>query len=81
MLPEDADLWCRPELVVKYGEPADRIIEVARTRGIDLIVLGVRNGDRFGVATHVERTTAHDVVVNASCLVLTVRGQKTAGSS
>jgi nucleotide-binding universal stress UspA family protein len=58
---------------VKFGEPASNIIEVARNSGADLIVLGVRSGDRYGLATHVERTVAHDVVVNASWPVLTVR--------
>ena len=74
MLPDDADLWCVPELVVKHGRPAERILEVATRSGADLIVLGVRKGDDFGIATHAERTIAHDVVVNAACPVLTVRG-------
>jgi nucleotide-binding universal stress UspA family protein len=74
MLPQDAELWCIPELVVKHGKPAEHIIEVAEGSGADLIVLGIRKGDDFGVATHARRTTAHDVVVNAPCPVLTVRG-------
>jgi nucleotide-binding universal stress UspA family protein len=74
MLPQDAGLCRRPEPVVKYGEPAKNIIDTASQCGADLIVLGVHNGNRFGVATHVDRSIAHDVVVNASCPVLTVRG-------
>jgi nucleotide-binding universal stress UspA family protein len=74
MLPQDVELWCIPELVVKHGEPAEQIIEVARESGADLIVLGIRKGDNFGVATHARRTTAHDEVVNAPCPVLTIRG-------
>lgn len=74
MLPRDAELWCIPRLVLKYGEPAEHIIEAAREGGADLIVLGIRKGDDFGVATHAERTTAHNVVVNAPCAVLTIRG-------
>jgi nucleotide-binding universal stress UspA family protein len=74
LLPQDASLGHSPELVVKYGEPAQNIIDTASRCGADLIVLGVRNGDPFGVATHVEQTIAHEVVVNASCPVLTVRG-------
>ncbi len=74
MLPPDADPWCLPELVVKNGKPADRIIEVAGRSGADLIVLGVRKGDDFGLATHAERRTAHNVVVHAPCPVLTIRG-------
>jgi len=39
LVPKDAELWCCPETVVDYGEPAERILEVARQRGADLIVL------------------------------------------
>ena len=74
MLPPNADLWCIPELVVKHGNPAERIVEVAGTSGADLIVLGVRQGDDFGLATHAERRTAHHVVLHAPCPVLTIRG-------
>jgi nucleotide-binding universal stress UspA family protein len=74
IVPREAGLWSRPELVIKYGEPAKGIVDTARACGADLIVLAVRNGDRFGVATRLPGTTAHQVVVNASCPVLTVRG-------
>ncbi len=74
IVPRDADLWSRPDLVIKYGEPAKGIVQTARACGADLIVLAVRDGDRFGAATHLPGTTAHQVVVNASCPVLTVRG-------
>ena len=59
---------------MKYGAPAQNIIDTASRSGADLIVLGVRKGDTFGVATHVGRTIAHEVVVSASCPVLTVPG-------
>jgi nucleotide-binding universal stress UspA family protein len=55
----------RPELEVKYGAPAQSIIDTVSRCGADLIVLGVRKGDVFGVSTHVERTIAHEVVVSA----------------
>ena len=74
IVPRDAGLYSRPELVIKYGEPAKGIVDTAKACGADLIVLSVRDGDRFGVATHLPGTTAHQVVVNASCPVLTVRG-------
>ncbi len=74
LLPKDAKLGSRPEFMVKYGEPADHIIETAGQCGADLIVLGIHRGDRLGIATHVEGTIAHEVVVKASCPVLTVRG-------
>lgn len=75
LLPKDAELWCRPEAVVEYGEVAERILEAAKERGADLIVMGVRNAaGRLAVATHFERSVAHKVVAHATCPVLTVRG-------
>ena len=74
LVPTDAGLFHRPELEVKYGASAQNIIDTASRCSADLIVLGVRKGDVFGVATHVERTIAHEVVVNAPCPVLTVCG-------
>jgi nucleotide-binding universal stress UspA family protein len=74
MVPRDAELWCRPEAIVEHGEPAEGILEAAKQRGADLIVLGVRDAaGRLGAATHLERTTAHKVVAHAPCPVLTVR--------
>lgn len=75
IVPKDANLDFPPEVAVEYGEPANRIVEIAKQRGVDLIVLGVRQAaGRMGAATHLERATAHKVVAHASCPVLTVRG-------
>jgi len=75
IVPAAAELWCKPEAVVQFGNPAEQILKVAREHGADLIVLGVRHPRGFiGAATHLERTTAHKVVVHANCPVLTVRG-------
>ena len=60
---------------MEYGEPADRIVEVAKQRGADLIVIGVRSAaGRIGAATHLERAAAHKIVAHAPCPVLTVLG-------
>jgi nucleotide-binding universal stress UspA family protein len=75
IVPESAELDFPPQVSVEYGEPAERIVEVAKQRGVDLIVLGVRDAaGRLGAATHLERATAHKVVAHAACPVLTVRG-------
>jgi hypothetical protein len=63
----------RPETVVEYGEPGARILEVARRKKVDLIVMGVRSAGSVFVATHLEAGTAHKVVAEAPCPVLTVR--------
>jgi len=73
MIPKDWDLRCRPEAVVEYGEPSRRIVEVAKQRGVDLIVLGAREAQgHIAEATHLERTTAHRVLIHADCPVLSV---------
>jgi nucleotide-binding universal stress UspA family protein len=75
LVPEHAELWCRPEVTVRFGNPAERILEAVREQEADLIVLGVRDAaGHLGAATHLERTTAHKVVAHAACPVLTVRG-------
>lgn len=75
LLPSAVGSWCRPEALVEYGEPAARILYVGKDRGADLIVLGVRDArGHLAAATHEERTTAHKIVANARCPVLTVRG-------
>lgn len=73
-LPIDAELWCKPEYVVAEGDVATRILEVAKERESDLIVLGVRPETGVpGAATHLPIATAHKVVARASCPVLTIR--------
>lgn len=72
--PQPNQLSIPPEVLIEYGKPARRIVEVARHRSADLIVLGVRSLHRhLGTTTHVERRTAHEIVANAPCPVLTVR--------
>jgi nucleotide-binding universal stress UspA family protein len=74
LVPKEAELWCVPHFVVEHGVPADKILEVARREGADLIVLGVRRPGGFpGAATHLPIATAHKVVSHAGCPVLTVR--------
>jgi len=75
IVPADAESWCRPDAVVRFGSPADQILKLAVERDADLIVMGVRGNHGVpGAATHLERATAHKVVAHAPCPVLTVRG-------
>jgi nucleotide-binding universal stress UspA family protein len=75
LVPEDAELWCRPEPMVEHGEPGRQILDTAKRCGADLIVLGVRGMDTLtSVATRMERAIAYNVAAHASCPVLTVRG-------
>jgi nucleotide-binding universal stress UspA family protein len=75
LVPPDADTWCEPNFLVERGPAADKIMETAIAMGTDLIVLGVRDAARrMGTMTHLLRPTAHKIVVQAECPVLTVRG-------
>ena len=65
-------LRSRPEMLVEHGEPAARIVEVAKQKQADLIVMGARN-TRNLATTHLEIGTVHNVVAQAPCPVLTVR--------
>jgi nucleotide-binding universal stress UspA family protein len=69
---EQAGLWCEPTYIVEQGPAAEKILDVAKRRHTDLIVLGVRPAK--GLATHLNIGTVHKVVSQAMCPVLTVRG-------
>ncbi|MFI5057934.1 MAG: universal stress protein [Candidatus Acidiferrales bacterium] len=74
LVPKDAELWCRPEALVHYGEPSEMILRAAEERGADLIVMGVRDASGHPTAAaHFARATAYKIVANAHCPVLTVR--------
>jgi nucleotide-binding universal stress UspA family protein len=75
LVPPEADRWCEPQFKVERGGAAEKIMESAIALGADLIVLGVKGlGGHIGAATHITRRTAHQVVTQAECPVLTVRG-------
>jgi nucleotide-binding universal stress UspA family protein len=66
-------LRSRPETLVEYGEPGERILDVAKRRQADLIVMGIRNTTNLFAVTHLSLSTAHTVVARAPCPVLIVR--------
>ncbi len=65
-----------PEFHVEFNPlAAECILETAGKLQIDLIVLGVRGTRYPRVAAHLPGPTAYDVVSNARCPVLVVRGE------
>ncbi len=72
LVTEQAGLWCEPTYIVEQGPAAEKILDVAKRRPTDLIVLGARPAK--GLATHLNMGTVHKVVSQATCPVLTVRG-------
>ena len=75
LVPSEAKSWCEPNFRVEKGPAAEKIMEVAIALGADLIVLGVRGAaGHMGTTAHLLRPTAHRIVTQAECPVLTVRG-------
>jgi len=72
LVTQQARLWCDPTYIVEHGPTAEKILDVAKRRHTDLIVLGARPAK--GLATHLNIGTVHKVVSQAECPVLTVRG-------
>ena len=73
LVPEEASLWCSPRPTVQVGSPADCILQEALDTKADLIVLGVRAASgNLGAATHLPWATAHKVIAQAHCPVLTI---------
>jgi nucleotide-binding universal stress UspA family protein len=74
LVPAEAESCCKVEYVVKEGDAAEGILEAARERNVNLIVLGVHPETGFpGASTHLPMATAHKVVSHANCPVLTIR--------
>ena len=73
LVPEEASLWCSPKPSVQLGPPADCILQEALESRADLIVLGVKPAlGHLGAATHLPWATAHKVIAQAHCPVLTI---------
>jgi nucleotide-binding universal stress UspA family protein len=63
-----------PAYYVEFGARADQILEAAGRLRSELIVMGVRGARYPRVAAHLPGPTAYDVVSNARCPVLVLRG-------
>ncbi|MGB8062696.1 MAG: universal stress protein [Candidatus Sulfotelmatobacter sp.] len=72
LIPADAALQYPPETVLEFGSPAERILKVAAEREADMIVLGARSAADIG-STHLPWSSAHHVIAQAHCPVLTIR--------
>ena len=62
---------CEPVFQVRFGEPADQILQLASEEDSDLIVLGMRSG--IPAAGHLPSAVAYKLACQAPCPVLTVR--------
>jgi nucleotide-binding universal stress UspA family protein len=63
------------EYYFRFGLPSQRILELAAQLQSELIVLGVRGSRHPRVAAHLPGPTAYDVVSQARCPLLVIRGE------
>ena len=72
LISQNAALQYTPETLLEFGPAANCILKAASEREADLIVLGARSSEDVG-GTHLPWTTAHHVIAQAQCPVLTIR--------
>lgn len=70
LLPPDAELWCRPNLRVEFGDTSAQILKVAKNKAADLIVVCAhRNAP---LADHAPWSSISKIIRGAACPVLAV---------
>lgn len=60
------------EMVVEFGDPADKIISLAKREEVDVIVIG-SSGKGF-IKRRIKGSVSHKVATDAACSVFIVRG-------
>lgn len=71
-LPLTAIKECSPEIVVCFGDPVEEILNAARERESELIVMGARSNANKATFSH---SVSYGVIADAKCPVLTVKGR------
>lgn len=74
MIPEGAEHCCSLDFGVRFDLPAPAILAAARDKNADLIVMGVHHALLPKMDAHLPGATAYEVISNAHCPVLTIRG-------
>jgi len=75
LVPQEEDLWYRPEPTLEHGEAGTEILAATNRCNAYLIVVGVRNIEALkDPAARAKPPIAYDVAAHARCPVLTVRG-------
>jgi len=67
------ELAVKPEFVVEFGSPSEKILQTTETLVVDAIIMGLHRSTHIGTASHMPWDTAYKVVCGAGCPVLTVR--------
>ncbi|HUI41467.1 MAG TPA: universal stress protein [Terriglobia bacterium] len=70
---QNIELALKPEFLVEFGLPGEKILQAAATLKVDAIIMGLHRSTHIGTASHLPWATAYEVVCGAGCPVLTVR--------
>jgi nucleotide-binding universal stress UspA family protein len=62
--------WCKVSHIVTFGDTAQEILDAAKARNADLIVLGLHTSVRF--TSHLPERLSYRVLCEASCPVMSV---------
>ncbi|PYP90627.1 MAG: hypothetical protein DMG65_10975 [Candidatus Angelobacter sp. Gp1-AA117] len=73
MFRDEVAPMCKVDFVIDSGDAAEKILAYARYLNAELIGFGVRHTS--DIVTHLQKTIAYCVVMQAECPVLTSRGQ------
>ncbi|HLV86080.1 MAG TPA: universal stress protein [Candidatus Sulfotelmatobacter sp.] len=73
LIPAEAGDWCNPQLMVRWEDPPEAILQTAQEQNADLIVMGVRQARATALSSHMPWPVASEVVSRAPCPVLTIR--------
>jgi len=70
---QHAELAVKPEFMIEFGLPGEKILQAADTFKVDAIIMGLHHSTHIATASHMPWATAYEVVCGAGCPVLTVR--------
>ncbi len=70
---QNVQLTLRPEFLVEFGSPTEKILQAADVLKADAIILGLHRSTHIDTKSHMPWATAYEVVCGAGCSVLTVR--------
>jgi nucleotide-binding universal stress UspA family protein len=73
LVPRNCGLAGEPQVIVATGQPAERILELARDLDAGLVVMGARHQGSLRIMSHLPWACAHQVLCHAGCPVLTAR--------
>jgi nucleotide-binding universal stress UspA family protein len=70
LVPTSTYDWCTMEYVIVSGDAGQRIVELAKQTGADLIVLGARRTTSY--LTRMAKSVVEHVLANSECPVMTI---------